>query len=91
MSQRNELLAVILIVSIALISENFSRKYPLYIIYFGVSALSLLQLVYVIPLCLWLINQGQISVMKGVVIAAIITFLVNGGCFLLINGGNIMS
>ena len=42
----------------------------------------ILQLLYVIPVCLSLRRQQQFARMKGVIIGAIITALLNGGCSL---------
>jgi len=42
------------------------------------------QLLYVIPLTIWLKRRGKIGMMKGVIIAAVLTALLNGGCFLLL-------
>jgi hypothetical protein len=42
----------------------------------------LIQLVYVIPLVLRFKRQGKIARMKGVIIGAVITALLNGACFL---------
>ena len=41
------------------------------------------QLLYVIPLCIWLQRQQQIAIRRGIIIGAVITALLNGGCFLL--------
>lgn len=40
------------------------------------------QLLYVIPLVLWCRRRGKIGMMKGVIIGAILTALINGACFL---------
>jgi hypothetical protein len=40
------------------------------------------QLVYVIPLALWLRKKRRFELMKGVLIGAVMTALLNGGCFL---------
>jgi hypothetical protein len=40
------------------------------------------QLIYVVPLCLWLRRRRQFETAKGVIIGAVITFLLNGSCFL---------
>ncbi len=42
------------------------------------------QMLYVIPLCLWLRRQQRLAMMKGVIIGAVITALLNGTCFLLL-------
>ncbi|MBW4667753.1 MAG: hypothetical protein KME60_10015 [Cyanomargarita calcarea GSE-NOS-MK-12-04C] len=77
------LAAVILILGIAALTQS-SYNLSLSIIVYGIYGFSLWQLIYVIPLSLWLKNKGKISVMKGVITAAIITFLVYVGCFLLV-------
>ena len=43
------------------------------------------QLLYVIPLCIWLRRQQRLAIMKGVIVGAVITALLNGSCFLLFN------
>ncbi|WP_414623600.1 hypothetical protein [Calothrix sp. CCY 0018] len=43
---------------------------------------SLWQLLYVTPICIWLIIKTKYSMLKGVIIGAIITALLNGGCYL---------
>ncbi|MBN3905423.1 MAG: hypothetical protein HWQ35_02170 [Nostoc sp. NMS1] len=80
------IVAAILALGIAsMIGRNPSGyKLARNIIVYGIYGFFLWQLIYVIPLCLWLKNKGKIYVMKGVIIAAIITFLVYFGCFLLV-------
>lgn len=51
--------------------------------FFGIG---ITQLLYVIPLALWLRHVGRFDTMKGVVIGAVITLLLNGCCFLLFTG-----
>jgi hypothetical protein len=52
--------------------------------------LGLTQLIYVIPLVIWLLFRGQMEVMKGVLIGAIITGILNGGgCYLLMVVGSL--
>ncbi|WP_414623601.1 hypothetical protein [Calothrix sp. CCY 0018] len=41
------------------------------------------QLLYVIPICILLKRKRKHLIMKGVIIGAVITALVNGGCYLL--------
>jgi hypothetical protein len=82
------ILAFLLILLIALsVETSFTGYAPIYVIFYGVFGFSLWQLFYVIPLCLWLKKRDKTALMKGVIIGAIITFLVNGGCFLLTMGG----
>ncbi len=42
------------------------------------------QLLYVLPLTIWLKRRGKIGMMKGVIIGAVITALLNGACYLVI-------
>jgi hypothetical protein len=42
------------------------------------------QLLYAIPLILWLRRQQKLALMKGVIIGAVITALLNGVCSLLL-------
>jgi hypothetical protein len=48
----------------------------------GSLGFSLIQLLYVIPLVLRFKRQGKIARMKGVIIGAVVTALLNGACFL---------
>lgn len=99
MSQQNEfwkvtqgILLLFLIHALAA-SVISSLSYLLQIIYGGYTALgvliigfggfSLCQLLYVIPVCIWLKRKRKNLMMKGVIIGAVITALVNGGCFLM--------
>jgi uncharacterized protein YacL len=77
--------AAVFILGIATLTQSIYNL-SLSIIVYGIYGFSLWQLIYVIPLCLWLKNKGKIAVMKGVIIAATLTFLINGGCFLLVFG-----
>lgn len=53
------------------------------------SAIGIFQLLYIIPILLWLRRDRRWSYMKGVAIGVVITALLNGGCwiFLLNNLG----
>ncbi|MBW4540980.1 MAG: hypothetical protein KME43_17775 [Myxacorys chilensis ATA2-1-KO14] len=44
------------------------------------------QLVYVIPLVIYLNRKRQFGLMKGVIIGAVLTALLNGGCWILFLG-----
>jgi uncharacterized BrkB/YihY/UPF0761 family membrane protein len=50
----------------------------------GVAGFFVWQMLYVIPLCIWLRRQQRLAMMKGVIIGAVITALLNGSCFLII-------
>ena len=57
--------------------------------FFTISALSsagisITQLIYVIPLIIWLNRRRQFALKKGVIIGAVLTALLNGGCYLVL-------
>lgn len=47
-------------------------------------AIGICQIIYIIPTIIILKRQNQIALMKGVIIGAVITALLNGGCWLLL-------
>jgi hypothetical protein len=49
---------------------------------YGAAGFLFWQLLYVIPVSLWLKRRGNQGMMKGVIIGAVITALLNGACFL---------
>ncbi|QIR35490.1 hypothetical protein HCG51_01140 [Tolypothrix sp. PCC 7910] len=77
--------AAILILGIAALTQS-NYNLSLSIIVYGIYGFSLWQLIYAIPLCLWLKHQGKIYFMQGVILAGVMTFLVHIGYFLLIFG-----
>lgn len=50
------------------------------------SGIGITQLIYIIPLIIWLIRQRRWGLMKGVIIGAVLTALLNGGCWLWLAG-----
>lgn len=54
-----------------------------YVLVISLLGIGISQLVYVVPVIFLLKRQGQWGVMKGVIIGAVITALLNGGCWLL--------
>ena len=50
---------------------------------FSILGIGIFQLLYVIPTGILLYRNRQFSLMKGVIIGAVITALLNGGCYLL--------
>jgi hypothetical protein len=66
----------------SLLQPIFSNIYPLVI--FATFCIGGFQLLYVIPTIIILYKQQKWGVMKGVIVGAIITFLLNGGCWLLL-------
>jgi hypothetical protein len=57
---------------------------PFAAIIFAAPFIGLIQLIYAIPLCLYLRRRRQWNWIKGVVIGACITALLNGGCWYLL-------
>jgi len=51
--------------------------------YFAIAGLFILQLLYVIPICIWLKRKGKNLMMKTVIYGAVITALVNILCNLI--------
>lgn len=63
-----------------------TRTYPSSYFLVGVffaAGIGLVQLIYVVPIALWLSRRRQFALMKGVIIGAVLTALANGGCFLI--------
>ncbi len=77
------IVAGILIFVIGLIIGQIFGNYTFLGVWiYGSYGFFLLQLLYVIPLVLRLKRQGKVARMKGVIIGAVITALLNGACFL---------
>ncbi len=74
------LLVIFIIGALAGSNYNLSLSILVYPIYL----FPIWQLVYVVPLCLLLKNKKKTSIMKGVIIGAILTFLVYLGCLFLL-------
>ncbi len=81
------ILAIVLIFIMGLImpSVNLGNSVLAFWLYAGLG-FSLIQLLYVIPVVLRLKQQRRWAMMKGVIIAAILTFFLNGACWLLLSG-----
>ncbi len=78
------LLAIIVILIAAHIIQPMYGEYiGLATIFFGLAGLFLWQLLYVIPVCIWLKRNRNLFMMKGVIIGAVITALLNGTFFLM--------
>jgi len=52
------------------------------ILLFSALGIGITQLIYIIPLIIRLVRQRNWGLMKGVIIAAVLTALLNGGCWL---------
>lgn len=98
MSQQNEVLEIIrgillllglhivagivIFVIGLIIGQIFGNYTFLGVWIYGSYGFFLLQLLYVIPLIIRLKRQSKVARMKGVIIGAVITALLNGACFL---------
>ncbi|MBD1905472.1 hypothetical protein NDI37_19775 [Funiculus sociatus GB2-A5] len=84
---------ITVIAIVALIAYIAGRFGDLYffqpIAFISVFYIGLFQILYVIPLVFWLKRQQRWGLMKGVIISAVITALLNGGCFLLLYSGTL--
>lgn len=76
-------LAILIIFAISYILQMIYGGYTILGFFFALGGLFLLQLLYVIPVCIWLKRKRKNFIVKGVIIGAVITALVNGGCFLI--------
>jgi hypothetical protein len=75
---------IIIFVLGLIIGQIFGNYTFLGVWFVGGYGFFLLQLLYVIPVILKLKRQGKVARMKGVIIGAVITALLNGACFLLL-------
>ncbi|MEO0828248.1 MAG: hypothetical protein AAFY67_21835 [Cyanobacteria bacterium J06642_9] len=73
-----------LILAIAVLAEEFATGYytSLVVLLIGAAGFFFWQLLYVIPLVIWLQRRRHPGMVKGIVIAACLTALLNGLCFL---------
>ncbi len=62
-------------------NSYYSWLFPIAV--FSIMGISITQLIYVIPVIIWLKRRQQIVLMKGVIVGAVITALLNGGCYLI--------
>ena len=82
------LISVILLI-ISIIPTPISNNYlwmPLII--FPSVSIGLFQILYVIPVVVWLKRRQEWGLMKGVIIGAVLTALLKGGCWLLVYSGS---
>ena len=98
MAQRNELmglffgllgligmhiLLVVVILSSGLIVDRIVGGYSAFSVWFyGAIGFFIWQLIYVLPMVIWLRRRRNLGMMKGVIIGAVVTALFNGGVFL---------
>jgi hypothetical protein len=77
-------LAITLLFAIGLLASLDGKYTVLYLWLYGGMSFFLWQLLYVIPLILWLKRKGKIGMMQGVLGMAVVTALLNGACSLTI-------
>jgi hypothetical protein len=82
-------LLFLLIYLIAILNNSFPTPIGTYLttdyrFFILLSVPGLTQLLYVIPLVFWLKRRQRWGLMKGVISGAVITALLNGGCWLLL-------
>lgn len=95
MVRRNEILGIVLGVLLLFVIHNltvialmflssylpfFNRNYNFFFI---PASIGLWQIVYAIPLILLMKKKEKWGLMKGVIICAVLTALLNGGCWIL--------
>lgn len=83
--------AVTLTVAIFLLIAAVGQVYWAGAAAFGaILTLFIWQLVYVIPVFLWCRRRGYREFSRGIIIAAVLTALLNGGCSLMIWGPSVL-
>lgn len=75
-------LLIILLVGFQSFVTIIIINYITTIFFYGFIFIGLIQLIYVIPIVFWLKRRQRWGLMKGIIIGAILTALLNGGCFL---------
>jgi hypothetical protein len=76
------LVGVIILTLISYISKDLSLEMGIVALY-ALLGIGIAQLFYVIPLVMWFQQRRQWGLMKGVIIGAVMTALLNGGCWLI--------
>ena len=83
------LFSCVILVIISIIPTPISNNYlwlPLIVV--PSAGIGLFQILYVIPVVFWLKRRQKWGLMKGVIIGAVLTALLNGGCWLLVYSGS---
>ena len=79
------LLVCLTLYIVSVVPTPISSDYKwLAVILIPAGGIAIVQLIYVIPVSLWLKSRRQLALMKGVIIGAVITALLNGGCWLFV-------
>jgi hypothetical protein len=72
---------IILLIHFYIVGQDNYLTLLLLGIFFG--GLGIVQLIYVIPAIIVLRRRGEFALLKGLIIGAVVTALLNGGCWLL--------
>lgn len=75
-------IAVIAILAVITYLLNSFTNILIQILFFAVFGIGLFQLLYAIPVVIWFNRKRQWALMKGVIIGAVITALLNGACWI---------
>jgi hypothetical protein len=59
----------------------FNHNYNFFLLFIPIAALSLTQLVYLIPAYIYFTRKHRDEVGKGIMVGTIVTLLINGACF----------
>ena len=72
---------IILLIHFYIVGQDNYLTLLLFGLFFG--GLGIVQLIYVIPAIIVLRRRGEFALLKGLIIGAVVTALLNGGCWLL--------
>jgi hypothetical protein len=65
----------------------FNRNYNFFWLFIPIAALSLTQVIYLVPACIYFTRKQRPEVVKGIGLGGMITLLINGPCFASIGMG----
>ena len=76
---------VLTILGVIASATTSTVNYFVVIYIYALGGIGITQLIYVIPLVFWLRRERKWGLMKGIILGAVITALLNGGCWLLVS------
>jgi hypothetical protein len=68
-------------VLLTIVFPFFNRDYNVFLLFIPIAALSLTQIIYLIPAYIYFTRKQRHEVGKGIILGAIVTLLINGACF----------
>jgi hypothetical protein len=68
-------------VLLTLVFPFFNHNYNFFLLFIPIAALSLTQIIYLIPAYIYFARRQRPEVGKGIILGAIATLLINGACF----------